>query len=166
MKKHLDFIVGIALLALILWALIGNPFSRDSEKQPVTVKRDTLVIRDTVRLAVPKPIYRKVVRVDTVRLVLAQLDTTADGDTVQLGTVKVEVPISKQTYQTDKYKAVISGFRASLDSMEVYQDTKVITEIKYRKPRFAVSMGAGVNYYDKKFIPTIGINFGYVIWSK
>lgn len=131
----------------------------DSTQSDTIRVSDTIVIRDTVRIDKPTPYYVEVVRIDTI----AQIDT-----------VTVTIPIERKTYQNEDYRAIIEGYKPSLISMDIYRKTTLIrdtiqinnTITRYKPPRWAVSVGPGVGYGPKGIQPYIGINVGYVIWSK
>lgn len=81
------------------------------------------------------------------------------NDTVK---VPVLVPIERKVYSTPDYRAVISGFRPNLDSMEVFPRTKVVTQtIETVKPakrkwiQFGIGIGAGYDPFKQSLHPTI-----------
>lgn len=98
---------------------------------------DTVFVIDTVRIEKPVPVERVVVRSDTIAVV----DTVAFADTLY-----VPVPIEQVMYEDSTYRAQVSGWHPSLDWIEVYQRTQVITERIPDKRRWTwgVSAGAGV----------------------
>lgn len=120
---------------------------------------DTVIIRDTIRIDKPTPYYVEVFRVDTI----AQIDT-----------LTVTVPIERKTYKNEDYEAIIEGYKPSLISMDIYKKTTLIrdtiqinnTITRYTPPRWAVSVGVGTGYGPKGIQTYIGINVGYVIWSR
>lgn len=120
---------------------------------------DTLVIYDTIRIKEPKPYYAEVVRTDTL---------------IINDTVKIPIPIEQKTYQNEDYKAVIQGYNPTLLSMDLYKRETLIrdtlkinnTITKLKPPRWTISVGPGIGYGPKGVEPYIGINAGFVIWSK
>ena len=74
---------------------------------------DTVVVRDTVRDTVPRYVSVATVRRDTLFVPLPA-DTVRDS-------IPVIIPIERKEYRTADYRAVVSGYKPSLDYMEVYQ---------------------------------------------
>lgn len=183
----------IALVVLVAFTIgfaVGFAISRKYqpciELPVVNVTRDTVIVRDTIAGKIPKPRQVIIKRVDTVRLQINPLeggkyqtdtntrksipDTTRSPRIGQNG--EVIIPIESKTYETEDYKAVVSGWRPSLDTIELYRDTRTITEtvtkILPAKPkRWALVVGGGAGYGpDRVLRPTVGATFGFVLISK
>ena len=108
-----NVVIALALIAAAF--LLGR---RSVKPEIVKIHRtDTVVVRDTVRETVLVPKVRYLTRVDTVLL-------KVPGDTVE---VPVLVPISRNVYEGEDYRAVVSGFRASLDTLDIFRKTQTIT---------------------------------------
>lgn len=137
-KTTLLFVAAL-LLALGLGFLGG----RRSVTPSLLERVDTLVIRDT--LVDYRPVVTEVrkVRVDTVRLAVAQPpDTVVVHDTVE-----VEVPIVFSRYRGDNYDIGVSGFLTELEYVKVYPQTKIVTKgysIEPRRWGFGVAVGPSV----------------------
>ena len=123
MKKILP-ILAIFVIGFIFGLLCGKSAKR--VVQEVRVERDTLISHDTIFNDKPIPVYITEVRTDTVRLALVDSSQT----TVIRDSADVEVPITRKVYEDSTYRAVISGFRANLDSLWVYNTIKEITVTK------------------------------------
>lgn len=155
----IGFVVGAVVGSLVTYRGCSSVEHTQTVQSDTIRISDTIVVRDTIRLDKPKPYYVEVVRVDTV----ATIDT-----------ITVTVPIEQKTYKNEDYKAVIGGYKPSLIYMDIYRKTTTIrdtvqinnTITKYKPPRWSLSVGPGVGYGPKGFEPYIGVNFGYVIWSK
>lgn len=152
MSNKTKGLIEVFVVAILLGTafLMGRNRGRRSQQQRIRI--DTVVRRDTVRdtLLVPQKIY--LTRIDTVYM-------QTPGDTVK---VPVLVPIERKVYQTDDYRAVVSGFRPNLDSMEVFPQTRVITRTveaastsKRRWIRFGVGIGVGYDPFKRSLHPTI-----------
>ncbi len=118
------------LLYLAIFAILFGVGFVCGKKNPVVpevrVERDTLIFHDTNFVDKPYPVYITEVRTDTVRLALVDSSHTL----VVRDSATVEVPITRKVYEDSTYRAVISGFRANLDSLWVYNTVKEITVTK------------------------------------
>lgn len=150
LKKTL---IAFAIFALILGVVYGLGYltahhvwkTRWENRPPVEVKTDTLTIRDTVRLPAPKP--QTVTIRDTLKL------STTDTNFVAVTDSTVALVRTSVDYRDSSYFATVSGVMPSLDYIEVYQKTQIVTntvtEIK-GAPRWSFSAAAG---------PTVGYGF-------
>lgn len=129
--------------ALLLSLGLGFLGGRRSVTPSLLERVDTLVIRDTLVNYRPVVTEVRTVRVDTVRLAVAQ-----PSDTVVIhDTVEVEVPIVFSRYTGDNYDIGVSGFRTELEFVKVYPQTKIVTKgysIKPRRWGFGVAVGPSV----------------------
>lgn len=130
---------------------------------------DTKIIHDTIRIE--KPIERIVekVRKVTIPVEVVVHDTIRDL-MVRVDTVFVEAQEVRKEYKDSTYHAVISGLalgdhQPRLESIEVYNTT--ITQVRLKKPHFAVLGGVGVGINHKGHIqPIVGISTGVILWSR
>lgn len=171
----IGFVVGFA---------VSRKYSPSIELPVVTVRTDTVTVRDTIAGKPQPPIRTTITRVDTVRLQINpadggkyEKDTSTRQSIPDTSTTprkgqgdEVLIPISKKVYQTDDYKAVISGWRPHLDSIEVYKETQYINRTETRtvikRPWLALTAGGNVGYSpDKRIVPTVGVGIGIVIKS-
>lgn len=129
--------------ALLLAVALGFLGGRRSVTQSLLERVDTLVIRDTLIDYRPVVTEVRTVRVDTVRLAVAQ-----PSDTVFVhDTVEVEVPIVFSRYRGDNYDIGVSGFLTELEYVKVYPQTKIVTKgysIEPRRWGFGVAVGPSV----------------------
>ena len=129
--------------ALLLAVALGFLGGRRSVTQSLLERVDTLVIRDTLIDYRPVVTEVRTVRVDTVRLAVAQ-----PSDTVFVhDTVEVEVPIVFSRYRGDNYDIGVSGFRTELEYVKVYPQTKIVTKgysIEPKRWGFGVAVGPSV----------------------
>ena len=123
--------------------------------EPV-VQTDTLYLRDTIRIdrPVPKP-YPVYLPSDTVRLVTTQHDT-----------VEVLVPMEQKHYSDSLYDVYVSGYKPNLDSLRIYQTTKIVTiteTIKVpEKKRWGLGFQVGGTYLPKVGpTPYVGVGISY-----
>ena len=131
------------MAALLLAVALGFLGGRRSVTQSLLERVDTLVIRDTLIDYRPVVTEVRTVRVDTVRLAVAQPpDTVVVHDTVE-----VEVPIVFSRYHGDNYDIGVSGFRTELEYVKVYPQTKIVTKgysIEPKRWGFGVAVGPSV----------------------
>lgn len=137
---------------------------------PPPVRRDTLIIRDTLRVSRPVPVREEVVRYVTVKVAAdssnlanigkdsADVPPAADHspDTAQT----VMLPITQQVYRDTTYTAWVSGYLPQLDSIEVYPRTLIVrqTALPAARPRrWSFGIQAGYGYTPKGMQPYVGI---------
>lgn len=148
--------VVIALALISVAFLLGR---RSVKPEIVEIHRtDTVVVRDTVRETVLVPKVRYLTRVDTVLL-------PVPGDTVE---VPVLVPISRKVYEGEDYRAVVSGFRASLDTLDIFRKTQTLTntvvqrvEVPGKPKRWGIGVSAGYALTPQGVKPYIGAGISY-----
>lgn len=162
------------LVAFVLGALFFRTCGPNAPAPEPIIQRDTIVIRDTIRPPIPEPQVRTVVRYDAVRLPAkpversAATEPTTYPDTVAIVENTVVLPITEVEYKTDDYRAVVEGYNPRLVSIELYPQTTLIntTVTKYKRPKWAVTVGPGVGYGPKGVQPYVGVSVGFVIWSR
>lgn len=112
LKYLFPFILGFAVGFLV----IGKGHRKPSEPQVI---RDTVSYTIIDTLVLEKPILRYSYVHDTVRTYFT---------TIERDTVLVDVPIERKVYEEDSlYRAVISGWHASLDSLTIFPTETTIT---------------------------------------
>lgn len=115
-------------------------------------------VRDTITITKPKVVYTHIFRTDTV--CLATVDTITKADSIF-----VSVPIDRMVYTDDStYTAIVSGYRASLDSISVYNKT-ITKELVKKPPRISISLQAGYGFTSKTPSPYIGLGVSYNIFN-
>lgn len=149
-----NVVIALALIAVAF--LLGR---RSVKPEIIEIHRkDTVVVRDTVRETVLVPKVRYLTRVDTVLL-------KVPGDTVE---VPVLVPISRNVYEGEDYRAVVSGFRASLDTLDIFRKTQTVTntvvqrvEVPGKPKRWGIGVSAGYALTPQGVKPYIGAGISY-----
>lgn len=149
-----NVVIALALIAAAF--LLGR---RSVKPEIVEIHTtDTVVVRDTVRETVLVPKVRYLTRVDTVLL-------KVPGDTVE---VPVLVPISRKVYEGEDYRAVVSGFRASLDTLDIFRKTQTVTntvvqrvEVPGKPKRWGIGVSAGYALTPQGVKPYIGAGISY-----
>ena len=170
-KIALPFCLGVLLsVALVVAFKLGQHYAPTSPGLPVNVKADTLIIRDTIREEYPVPMQStpkgyELVKAGTLaelRAHISALEVAAAPDTVE---VQIPVEIERKTYQGDDYRAVVSGFRPSLEEIAVFPKTVYLqTEVTQppapaprRGPRAGIGIAAGPGAF---WTPQAGVQFG------
>lgn len=154
-KNILHFLLAIAVASGFVWWTEKHLAIPVPEKIIERVT-DTLVVRDTV--VAYKPVPYNVYVVDTIWY---EVPIYAGRDTVF-----VPLPREVKEYRDSSYRAVISGFRPSLDTMEVYPKTMIITtteRIIEPSPRLGWGIQAGVGVGSGGLTPYVGVGVQYRI---
>ena len=127
---------AILLLYIGIGFLLGRGCRPDAPQPREIVRVDTLTVYDTIVRERPVSVEKYIFRTDTVRVV-----------TVERDTVTAELPIERKVYQEDSlYRAVVTGYRASLDSLVVWPKTTTITidrTVREPAPRWSFGATAG-----------------------
>lgn len=152
---------ALALAALLLLSgyLLGRRACRAPEPELV-VQVDTLRIRDTVLVDKPAPVEVRVV--DT--MLVAVTDTLRLSDTVYL-----RIPREIKQYEDSLFRAQVSGYRPSLDWIEVYPQTVYLTKVVKTQDvkRWGIGLQAGygayVNAGQVGLAPYLGVGISYDI---
>lgn len=150
------FLQVLAVLMVVSGVLLWSDLHRRDTRPTTVVKtvRDTLVVHDTITAYKPVPFNVYVVDTMWVPVTVNKTDT-----------VWAQLPRTAKVYQDSTYRAVVSGFRPSLDTISVYQRTKVITvtnNVRIPPPRWSwgVQAGVGVNA-GGSVTPYLGIGIQY-----
>lgn len=158
MKDQIETLaVALVFLAFVAAAFVaGRQVGRmeipDGCDTVTVVQRDTT--RDTIAFYYPVP-----VEIHTVDTLLLHVHDT----------LEVPVPIERKTYQGDDYRAVVSGFRPSLDEISVFPKTVTVTttntvtqRIPAPRVSFGLAAGPGV-FYDGQIRGGAGIVAGVLV---
>ena len=148
--------------AFILWTAasfhIGRQAGKRSPQPAVNVRPDTLVVRDTLRVLGPFYVTARVERPQLFQVT----------DTVRLhDTLFVTLSREVQEYKGEDYRAQISGVDPSLDWIEVYPKTKIVTNTiqvpgpqRWRRVGFGIAAGPGVFWDGTTVKPGAGVVAG------
>ena len=149
MKNVLPYIIIICLSCTILFRPGNCSLTRE-------VVCDTVYSTDTVFCSVPVASSETVI--DSV-----YYPVFLPGDTVH-DTVFVYIPISQKVYKDSLYTAWVSGYRAKLDSIEVYQKIQTIyIRDNLKRKRFGVGLQAGYGYPCGMYAG-IGVSYNLFSW--
>lgn len=147
----------VAILVAGVWLLKPESHSQEAP-QETRITYDTIV--DTITYYHPVPKDSAVVRYVYVKL-------PAKGDSIKHDSIYVEVPIEQKEYRDSTYTAWVSGYKASLDSIQLYPRTVVqsITVTESKQRCFGVGVIGGVGWDGQSAAPYIGIGVSYNLWT-
>lgn len=152
--------------ALVVAFILGGSFGfrlrgrlGESEPSSPIVRTDTLWFWRYDTVTVEKPVPRIVRVVDTMFVPVLDPIHTRDS-------TFIPIPREEKIYQDSTYRAVVSGYRPSLDSISVFRATEVITITETVKvpqnKRWGIGIQAGGTYLPKVGpTPYIGIGISY-----
>lgn len=147
-------LLGGLLFFLGRWTTPAAP-----ESVKTVVQTDTIIVRDTITKVKPVP-QTRVVR-DSIYVAVRDTVTVRD-------TCYVALPREVKTYQDDRYYAEVSGYQPALDRIDIFEQTKIITNDKTttvtRKTRWGIGIqvGAGVTLSKQpEWHPYIGVGLSY-----
>ena len=147
----------VAAVSVLSWRLGYRTAVAESIETP---KADTLIVRDTVTVGYPVPILTTI----TDTLLVAYPDIVIIHDTTF-----VQLPKERKEYSGKDYRAVVSGYQPSLDLIQVFPETKVVTRTisvpSRKRSHFALSLqaGYGITFQDNRIttLPYIGAGLSY-----
>lgn len=145
------------VLGVILLCFISFLFGKTCKKKEIIhdIEIDTVI--DTIIQPIPVPQY--IVDVEEVERPFP-MDAIVKKDTIR-DTVYINIPIQRKTYQTDDYRAVISGYRPNLDTMTIYHKREIIYE---KSRRWGLGITAGYGLSKDGFSPCLSVGVFYRIW--
>ncbi|WP_163320685.1 DUF6808 domain-containing protein [Dysgonomonas sp. 520] len=158
MTERIIYILVIIILIVVM--IFNKQTTHDTPAPiPITTITDTIYVRDSIIITEPKYITKYQTHITT--------DTLYTTDSVL---VPVHLPIETAIYQdstpTYKYKAIVSGYRATLEELNIYtctpQYNTAIT--KYKPYKWSLSLGASYQPFNNTFHPSINIGYNIFSW--
>lgn len=152
--------ICLLLAALLLAYCAGCNTAQQRAISSAIQQADTLVIYDTITREMPVYITNTRVRTEYVPV----------RDTLRLhDTLFVPITIEKRVYKDSLYRAEISGYKPSLDKIEIYQQTRTITQVEQvlvkDKKRWGLGIqagyGVGIHSGVVYTTPYIGVGVSY-----
>lgn len=128
-------------------------------------KADTIWRYDTEYVDKPVPYYVKPSGVEMYPIgTLAELQSQIDSLlAVEPDTTFIEIPVPMETktYKDSTYSAQVTGFKATLDWIEVYQKTAYITNTVVERHHWGASVTAGpAVVFNGKWYGGLGVAIG------
>lgn len=154
-------LVICACLACFVWGFQRG--HKQGAEGTITTRVDTLYLRDTIVQYRPK----EVAKIEVCKVYLP-------GDTIRLhDTLYIQATREQKTYEGEQYTAWVSGVLPELDSIHIYNTTKIVTRHEVKQaPRwgFSVQLGIGGQYgiVHRKFDcgPYLGVGVHYRFGAK
>lgn len=152
----------VAAVSVLSWRLGYRSAVAESIETP---RADTLIVRDTVTVEYPVPILTTI----TDTLLVAYPDIVIIHDTTF-----VQLPRERKEYSGKDYRAVVSGFQPSLDLIQIFPETKVVTQTisvpSRNRSHWALSLqaGYGITLQNNRITPLpyigAGISYSLIEW--
>lgn len=152
----------VAAVSVLSWRLGYHAAVAEAIETP---KADTLIIRDTVTVETPVPILTTI----TDTLLVAYPDIVIIHDTTF-----VQLPKERKEYSSKDYRAIVSGFQPSLDLIQIFPETKVVTQTisvpSRNRSHWALSLqaGYGITLQNNRITPLpyigAGISYNLIEW--
>ena len=152
-------IIYILVIILLIGFIIFQRKDNTNYSYIETTTIDTLYIKDSIIIKEPHYINKYITH--------HTVDTLYSVDSVL---VPVHIPIETAIYQdstpTYKYKAIVSGYKASLDELDIYTTTPSYNTIqtKYKPYKWSLSIGASYQPFNKTIHPSINIGYNIFSW--
>jgi len=196
MKKELWNIFVYVLIGVLLCLNVFQCSRGTQGNLPPGSYTDTLTVYDTVRVEIPAPKDEKPLGSVTAKLPVSVPKQSENErklqETVQMlrdslanygkivpdhfedlsekvtpDSVSVEIPITQKVYETDRYRAVVSGYKPSLDDIYIYQPTQIV-QVKSKPKRWGVGIQVGYGVTLKQtpqFSPYVGVGVSYNLFQ-
>ena len=170
MKKIINFIRNkgqglylLFILILLVLLLLNLINAQPKEKLVEKIKIEYIVKHDTVTIEKPIPINKYIYK------------TIRDTVFVNNSPTIADIPIERKIYQDDDYRAVISGYKPNIDTLQIFRkDSLIYTTIERERTiirdysRWTLGVSGGYAITNKGFTPFIGvgINYNLIRWKK
>lgn len=196
MKKELWNVFVYVLIGVLLCLNVFQCSRSQQGYLPPGSYTDTLTVYDTVRVEIPAPKDEKPLGSVTAKLPVSVPKQSENErklqETVQMlrdslanygktvpdhfeelsekvtpDSVSVEIPITQKVYETDRYRAVVSGYKPSLDDIYIYQPTQIV-QVKSKPKRWGVGIQVGYGVTLKQtpqFSPYVGVGVSYNLFQ-
>lgn len=160
--KHIFYGVLLFVFGLLCFTT-GRKSVKAPEIRPEAPRVDTVVVRDTITRE--KPVFTRVHVRDTIYLTLTERDTTY-----------IALPREVKVYEDSLYRAEVSGYQPSLDRIEVYPTTRMVTQTVVRTETvrkktpwgIGVQVGYGITKQGDAFYPGpyvgVGLSYNIIRW--
>lgn len=150
-------VILLVLAVLFLW-------SREHE-QSVLPRPDTTEYVETIPFYYPVARDSVIKRYETVKLPVKKDTCEVKQDTCVPDSAEVVIPITQKIYEDSLYRAWVSGYDVSLDSIKVNARTleiKIPVLIPAKRKRWGVGLQAGYGYPNGWYV---GVGVSCNLWQ-
>jgi hypothetical protein len=171
-SQHKGPILYIVLMAAFILSFgLGRYTAKPETIVEERERIDTLVIRDTFTHYVPQYVHKHTR--DTIRV---PVPVPGPEPEPERDTIYVSLPKETRVYEDARYRAEVSGYQPSLDRIDIYTQTQVVTkdvtQVVKQKTRWGLGISAGygvtINTTDQTFRPApyigVGIHYNLISW--
>jgi hypothetical protein len=170
MSDSMKKAAGIIILILLAVIAIQEYRIRNTESETTTVT----VIYDTITITTPAPVSVAETGQVRTKLPVAELPVIelpiVDNTPMTADSAEVIIPISTKVYEDSLYRAVISGYNVSLDTMQIYRNTVYVEHFRevtkmVRPGRWSIGLQVGYGTDFRGMRPYIGVGVSYNLWK-
>lgn len=178
MKKETLTAIIVILATIVVSFLAGYGVALRSQHTGQVTVTDTTIYVDTIPYYQPVPKDSAVIRYITRVLPTSKTDTISAENYAQNNggnipplvmsderdSAAVVIPITQKRYDGEDYRAYVSGYEPSLDSIFVFPKTTLIRERSYKPPNrlgIGITAGYGYGFKSRQAEPYIGIGITY-----
>lgn len=164
-SSWVKFLLVITSCLLFAYFIGRNPEPSGEPSSEMSIKSDTITIRDTIYMPTPRLENTKSLGFTPATLPIwmspenktnsqqpesdepaTEVEEAAEAEPPDSATVSI--PIEQRHYAGDDYEAWVSGWNPSLDSLLIYRPTQQITTTaqvtRWKTKRWGLSIGAGM----------------------
>lgn len=179
------YTIGVVVISIVIGFILGRVIP-DKEKPNTEIKKETAITKKAVN---PVPVSEKPAGSVSVPVELELKDPddpqlpkdeillfkpstfngedTDSSETAPKDTFRVTIPLTQKEYKDSDYTAYVSGFHASLDSIQIR--TKVIeytkTVTKFRRWNIGIVGGYGYGFQSRQLEPFVGVGITWNIFK-
>ncbi len=186
MKEFLKIlaVVAVSIIAGAYLDRCQHPKQEQKYEPPGYTVTDTIPYFDTIPFYAPEPVatastgfidvtipipkYRVVVPPDTLAaLPEDSLRLYADMTAEPPDSLTLQLPITQNIYESEDYKAYVSGVYPKLDSLFIFAKSEVVTirEPPNKQKRWGIGVFAGYGMTPHGFQPCAGVSINYNLWN-
>lgn len=168
-----SFISGCLATITVILGIVFFYHSCQKNNVENSSEKTNETVYDTIPIFIGMPIPKDsvVIRYKTVKVPIYDTIRVHHTDTLFSDSTTVILPITQKVYKDSTYKAWVSGYMPTLDSIRIFQPTTTITntitntKIRYKQKRWGLGLQAGIGIAPSKIEPYIGIGISYHILS-
>ena len=171
MRDFIKTLLGLLLIAGVGFVLglgYGRRTARNEPETPIISKADTSSSVEPIEVERPKNKDSTVIHHVWVKVPVVPESAESVPEKAESApdSALVDIPIERRVYEEDSlYRAVVSGWHPSLDTLMVYSKTTTIT-IREKVPipdrrRWGIGIQAGAGATRNGLTPYVGVGVSY-----